>query len=75
MIGVTAGAGALVFLARDDVSTVVAAPLAIGVTIGALVDSRILPYAEVKLLRIGYVIILALIAIVMGWRALTGIWA
>jgi hypothetical protein len=35
MIGVTAGAGALVFLARGDVSTVVAAPLAIGVTIGA----------------------------------------
>jgi uncharacterized protein len=28
MIGVTAGAGALVFLARGDVSTVVAAPLA-----------------------------------------------
>lgn len=73
MIGVTAGAGALVFLARGDVSTVVAAPLAIGVTIGALVGSRILPYADVKWLRIGYVIILVLIAIVMGWRALTGI--
>jgi uncharacterized protein len=72
MIGVTAGAGALVFLARGDVSTVVAAPLAIGVTIGALVGSRILPYADVKWLRIGYVIILVLIAIVMGWRALTG---
>jgi uncharacterized protein len=73
MIGVTAGAGALVFLARGDVSTVVAAPLAIGVTTGALVGSRILPYADVKWLRIGYVIILLLIAIVMGWRALTGI--
>jgi uncharacterized membrane protein YfcA len=73
MIGVTAGAGALVFLARGDVSTVVAAPLAIGVTIGALVGSRILPHANVKWLRIGYVIVLVLIAIVMGWRALTGI--
>jgi uncharacterized protein len=73
MIGVTAGAGALVFLARGEVSTVVAAPMAIGVTIGALVGSRILPYADVKWLRIGYVIILVLIAIVMGWRALTGI--
>jgi uncharacterized membrane protein YfcA len=72
MIGVTAGAGALVFLARGDVSTVVAAPLAIGVTIGALVGSRILPYADAKWLRIGYVIILVLIAIVMGWRALSG---
>jgi uncharacterized protein len=72
MIGVTAGAGALVFLARGEVSTVVAAPLAIGVTVGALVGSRVLPYADVKWLRIGYVIILVLIAIVMGWRALTG---
>jgi uncharacterized protein len=72
MIGVTAGAGALVFLARGEVSTVVAAPLAIGVTVGALVGSRVLPYADVKWLRIGYVIILVLIAIVMGWRALIG---
>jgi uncharacterized protein len=73
MIGVTAGAGALVFLARGDVSTVVAAPVAIGVTIGALVGSRILPYADVKWLRTGFVVILVLIAIEMGWRALSGI--
>jgi hypothetical protein len=47
----------------------------IGVTAGAgaLVGSRILPYADVKWLRIGCVIILAVIAIVMGWRALTRI--
>jgi uncharacterized protein len=73
MIGVTAGAGALVFLARGDVSTVIAAPVAIGVTIGAFAGSRILPYADVKWLRTGFVIILVLIAIEMGWRALTGI--
>jgi uncharacterized protein len=73
MIGVTAGAGALVFLARGDVSTVIAAPVAIGVTIGALIGSRILPYADVKWLRLGFVIILVLIAIEMGWRALSGI--
>jgi uncharacterized membrane protein YfcA len=73
MIGVTAGAGALVFLARGDVSTVIAAPVAIGVTVGAFTGSRILPYADVKWLRLGFVIILVLIAIEMGWRALTGI--
>ncbi len=73
MIGVTAGAGALVFLARGDVSTVIAAPVAIGVTIGALGGSRILPYANVKWLRMGFVIILILIAIEMGWRAVNGI--
>jgi uncharacterized protein len=73
MIGVTAGAGALVFLARGDVSTVIAAPVAIGVTIGALAGSRILPYANVKWLRMGFVIIMVLIAIEMAWRAVTGI--
>jgi uncharacterized protein len=72
MIGVTAGAGALVFLARGDVSTVIATPVAIGVTLGALTGSRILPHANVKWLRMGFVIILILIAIEMGWRALSG---
>ena len=73
MIGVTAGAGALVFLARGDVSTVIAAPVAIGVTIGALTGSRILPYANVKWLRMGFVIILVMIALEMAWRAVNGI--
>ena len=73
MIGVTAGAGALVFLARGDVSTVIAAPVAIGVTLGALGGSRILPYADVRLLRISFAVILVLIAAEMGWRAMNGI--
>lgn len=73
MIGVTAGAGALVFLARGDVATVVAAPVALGVTIGALIGSRVLPYANVQALRTMFVGILLLIAVEMGWRALSGI--
>jgi uncharacterized protein len=73
MIGVTAGAGALVFLARGDVATVVAAPVALGVTLGALIGSRVLPYANVQALRTMFVAILLLVAIEMGWRALSGI--
>jgi uncharacterized membrane protein YfcA len=73
MIGVTAGAGALVFLARGDVSTVLAAPVAIGVTLGALAGSRILPHVNVSSLRIGFAVILILIAAEMGWRAMNGI--
>jgi uncharacterized membrane protein YfcA len=42
MIGVTAGAGALVFLSRGDVSTTIAAPVAVGVTVGALAGSLII---------------------------------
>ena len=51
MIGVTAGAGALVFLARGDVATVIAAPVALGVTAGALAGGRLLPHVNVQSLR------------------------
>jgi uncharacterized membrane protein YfcA len=73
MIGVTAGAGALVFLARGDVSTTLAAPVALGVTAGALAGSRVLPRLEVSALRVVFVVIMILIAAEMGWRAVTGI--
>ncbi len=73
MIGVTAGAGALVFLSRGDVPTSIAAPVALGVTVGALAGSKVLPHANVRALRMAFVVILVLIAIEMGWRALRGI--
>ena len=73
MIGVTAGAGALVFLARGDVPTSIAAPVALGVTLGALAGSKILPHANVRALRMAFIVILVLIAAEMGWRALSGI--
>ncbi len=73
MIGVTAGAGALVFLARGDVSTTIAGPVALGVTAGALAGSRLLPHLEVKSLRVVFVILLLLIAGEMAWRAVNGI--
>ncbi len=73
MIGVTAGAGALVFLSRGDVSMVVAAPVALGVTAGALVGSRVLMRARVQSLRLVFVGLLLFIAVEMGWRALGGI--
>jgi uncharacterized protein len=73
MIGVTAGAGALVFLARGDVSTTIASPVALGVTAGALAGSRLLPKLKVESLRIVFVVILVMIAAEMGWRAMSGI--
>jgi uncharacterized membrane protein YfcA len=72
MIGVTAGAGALVFLARGDIATVIAAPVALGVIVGALAGSRVLPRVNVQALRHLFVVILLLIALEMGWRALSG---
>ena len=73
MIGVTAGAGALVFLSRGDVIPMVAAPVALGVTAGAIAGSKLLPYANVRWLRAGFVVILVLVAAEMGWRALGGV--
>jgi len=73
MIGVTAGAGALVFLSRGDVPTSIAAPVALGVTAGALAGSKLLPHANVHVLRLGFVVIMIMIAIEMGWRAVSGI--
>jgi len=69
MIGVTAGAGALVFLSRGDVAASVAAPVALGVTAGALIGGRVLPRVNIAALRMLFVIILVLIALEMGWRA------
>jgi uncharacterized membrane protein YfcA len=73
MIGVTAGAGALVFLARGDVPTAIAAPVALGVTMGALIGSRVLPLINVKWLRYCFTLLQILIAAEMGWRALSHI--
>ena len=69
MIGVTAGAGALVFLSRGDIAASVAAPVALGVTAGALVGGRVLPRINIAALRMLFVVILVLIALEMGWRA------
>jgi uncharacterized membrane protein YfcA len=73
MIGVTAGAGALVFLARGEVPTSLVAPVAIGVTVGALTGSLVLPHVHTQSLRVLFAVILVLIAVEMGWRAATGI--
>jgi uncharacterized membrane protein YfcA len=73
MIGVTAGAGALVFLARGDVPTAIAAPVALGVTAGALIGSRMLVVISVRWLRYGFILLQLLIAVEMGWRAFSHI--
>jgi uncharacterized membrane protein YfcA len=63
----------LVFLARGYISPMVAAPVALGVTAGAIAGSKLLPYANVRWLRAGFVGILVLVAVEMGWRAITGV--
>jgi len=72
MIGVTAGAGALVYLARGDVSPILAGPVALGVAGGALAGSHMLVRANVRLLRPAFVVLLLFVAVEMAWRGLRG---
>jgi uncharacterized membrane protein YfcA len=43
------------------------------VTAGALVGSRLLAHVNVRALRLLFVAILVMIAVEMGWRALSGL--
>jgi uncharacterized membrane protein YfcA len=72
MIGVTAGAGALVYLARGNVPTTLAAPVALGVAGGALAGSRVLVRVRVGILRSAFTILLLFVAAEMGFRAVHG---
>src|ERR1700688_4549643 len=73
------GSGALKVMAMDYIMHLplkvssATSNFMIGVTAGALMGSRVLPYANVQALRIVFVIIMLLIAAEMSWRALAGL--
>jgi len=62
MIGVTAAAGAGVYLARGDIQTFIAAPVAMGVLCGSFFGSRALPRLPVQALRRFFVVVLIAVA-------------
>ncbi len=68
MIGVTAAASAGVYFARGDVQPTIAAPVAIGVLVGALGGSRVLPRLRGQRVRQLFVVILVLISADMLWK-------
>jgi uncharacterized membrane protein YfcA len=69
MIGVTATASALVYLARGEIDPYLVGPMATGVFAGALVGSRLAGRIDVRLLRLLFVAILSLTAVQMIMRA------
>ncbi len=71
MIGVTAAAGALVYLVRGDVSAMVAGPVAFGVASGALLGGRALVKADTRKVRRIFVIVLVAISLEMVRRSLS----
>lgn len=72
MIGVTAAAGAGVYLNRGYIDPVLAMPVVLGVLLGSLIGSRHLFEAETNKLRIIFSAVILLLAIEMIYLGLKG---
>lgn len=70
MIGVTAAAGAGIMLSAGYVNPIVAAPVAIGTTFGALIGSRVLPGLRNRTVRLLFLPVIAVLAIEVILRGL-----
>jgi len=65
MIGVTAAASAGIYFSRGDIPPLVAAPVALGILIGAVLGARLLVHLSNKTLRFVFVPVIAAAAIEM----------
>ena len=72
MIGVTAAASAGVYFMRGDIAPFVAAPVAVGVLIGATGGSHLLGRLQSATIRVVFVIVLLVISLVMLLRGVRG---
>ena len=71
MMGITASAGAIIYLSRGLIDPYVASPTAVGVFIGASIGSRVAHRIDVRILRGLFVAILLYTAVQMLLRALS----
>ncbi len=69
MIGITAAATAIIYVARGGIDPYAAGPTAIGVFLGATIGSRMANRVDVRLLRLLFVVVLSFTAIEMFMRA------
>jgi uncharacterized protein len=72
MIGVTAAAGAGIYLSRGYIDPGLAMPVMLGVLAGSLTGAWMLAGAKVSVLRILFAIVIGALAIEMIYSALTG---
>jgi uncharacterized membrane protein YfcA/uncharacterized membrane protein len=70
MIGVTAAASAGIYFSRGDIPPLIAAPVALGVLLGAFIGSRLLMRLSNKTVRLIFLPVMAIIAIQMVLRGL-----
>jgi uncharacterized protein len=72
MIGVTAAASAGVYLHRGYIDPGLAMPVMLGVLSGSLFGARILVKAQTKWLRLGFSLVIVLLAIEMLYNGISG---
>jgi uncharacterized membrane protein YfcA len=70
MIGVTAAAGAGVYLRRGYIDPGLAMPVMLGVLAGSLMGARVLAVARVKVLRLVFSAVIAVLAVEMIYNGL-----
>jgi hypothetical protein len=68
MIGVTAAASAGIYFSRGDIDPLVTAPVALGVLAGSFAGARILPRIAGIEIRIGFLVVIAVIGMQMLLR-------
>jgi uncharacterized membrane protein YfcA len=71
MIGVTAAASAGVFLRRGQIEPTLAAPVAIGALAGSFLGAKILPKANVKVLRMLFAVVVAVAGVQMLYKGVS----
>jgi uncharacterized protein len=69
MVGITAAAGAVIYLARGEIDPYIAGPTAIGVFVGASLGSRVAHRIDLRILRWLFVVVLLYTAVQMLLRA------
>jgi uncharacterized membrane protein YfcA len=72
MIGVTAAASAGVYFMRGEIDPFIAAPVAVGVLIGAIGGSKLLPKLQSSTIRLVFVFVLLGISAEMMWKGVRG---
>jgi uncharacterized protein len=70
MIGVTAAASAGIYFSRGDIPPMIAAPVALGVLLGAFIGSHLIMRLSNKTLRLIFLPVMAIVAIQMVIRGL-----
>lgn len=72
MIGVTAAASAGIYLSRGYVLPSLTMPVMLGVLAGSLVGARVLARTHVKMIRLGFAIVIVALGIEMIFNGITG---